>query len=141
MSKRLLFDTNVLIDLTISSRPQHDVAVLAFSGIFQGRHHAYALASSLKDVYYICHRHYGSESLARTIVTRLRSAFELIDLTDTLVDTALESDEADFEDGLVRAAAEYVGCSAIVSRDKGAYEHSTCSRLDPIEVEGFLRSE
>lgn len=131
---RLLFDTNALIDLVVSSRPQHEPVKKLLKAIVQNGDMPIILAASLKDVYYICCRHYGDEATARTAIRKMQAAFETINLSTTLIDTALNSDEPDFEDGLIRAAAESSGCAYIVSRDVKAFRSSSCKRLSPIEA-------
>lgn len=128
------FDTNALIDLVIPDRPQHvacrglvDLIDVTDSDIL-------ALTSNLKDVYYIFNRHYGDEAAARKVITFLCKMCVLVSLDDSLVELALACDEPDFEDGLVRCAAEQCGCEFIISRDEKAFAHSSCRRLSPAEA-------
>lgn len=80
----------------------------------------------LKDVYYVLRRLYASEPLARQVVGRLVAGpLTAVDLKASYTKTALESDESDFEDGLVRAAAEAEGVFAIITRDGQPFEGST----------------
>ena len=128
---RFFFDTNVLLDLVIPARPQHTFAAELFREIAvrsDGR--ALLLASSLKDVYYIFNRHYGDEQTARKVISQMRVSFEVSELTLRVVDDALHSDEPDYEDALVRAAAEIAGCNYIISRDEKAFRASCCQRVD-----------
>ncbi len=60
--------------------------------------------------------------------------FDLVDLTGLLVYSALDSNEADYEDGLIRAAAEALQVDAIVSYDKKAFKGSCIPRKTAAEV-------
>mgnify|MGYP004565706007 FL=1 len=136
---RFFLDTNVLLDLVIPARPQHTFAAGFFREIAarsDGR--ALLLASSLKDVYYIFNRHYGDEQTARKVISRMRASFEVSELTLRVVDDALHSDEPDYEDALVRAAAEIAGCNYIVSRDEKAFRASCCQRVDAQQALALL---
>ncbi|WP_418243533.1 type II toxin-antitoxin system VapC family toxin [Ellagibacter isourolithinifaciens] len=138
MSK-FFFDTNVLLDLVIPARPQHGFAAELFREIaarVDGR--ALLLASSLKDVYYIFNRHYGDEQTARKVISQMRASFEVVELTLCVVDDALCSNEPDYEDALVRAAAENVRCDYIVSRDEKAFRASCCKRVDARQALALL---
>lgn len=42
-----------------------------------------------------------------------------------------QSNEPDFEDGLIRACAEHVGVDYIISRDEAAFAKSPIKRLSP----------
>lgn len=131
---RVFFDTNALIDYVVASRPQHESVKKLIAAIAKNGDMPIILAASLKDVYYICCRHYGDEATARKAIRGLRAAFEVLNLSTKLIDMALDSDEPDFEDGLIRAAAESSGCSYIISRDVKAFRSSNCKRLSPIEA-------
>lgn len=134
MSK-LLFDTNVFIDLVSRERPAHDDAVnLIHMALSQPEHSVCALASSLKDVYYIYHRHYGSEPMARQIVNDLRETLTIVELTLAVLDRARNSDEPDLEDGLIRAAAELADADIIVTRDEKAFVNSPLLALAPADA-------
>lgn len=131
---RILFDTNAVIDLVSSNRPQHDAAAELLRRATSAGDSVMVFASSLKDAYYVLCRHYADEATARELVYRVRCALDVVDLTAAVVDAAFASDEPDFEDGLVRAAAEMAGCSVIVSRDVKAFRTSICERLSPVEA-------
>ena len=133
---RVMFDTNVLIDLVSSSRPAHGrtvaaVVALLGSGDFEGC----VLSSALKDVYYVYCRHYGDEPSARRAIRELRRMFALVTLTPSIVDAALDSDEPDFEDGLVRAAAELTDCDFLLTRDAPGF---LSAGFEKVDADGLL---
>lgn len=128
----LLIDTNVLIDFCDKDRPCHDDAVqLVHAAAKRGDVDLVVLVSSLKDLYYILCRRLQDERLARQATeVASRSVFTVTDLLASYAPLALLSNEPDFEDGLVRAAAEELGAEAIVSRDERAFVQSRVPRLD-----------
>ena len=126
----LFLDTNILIDLVARSRPAHeDAARLVAAALAQGWT-LHASVASFKDVYFVYERHHGTEAQARQAIKLLRRIAEPVALDAGMLDDALESDEPDLEDGMVRAAAEALGDTAIVSRDSAAFAGSTIPRLD-----------
>lgn len=133
---RVMVDTNALIDLVSSSRPAHGrtvaaVVALLGSGDFEGC----VLSSALKDVYYVYCRHYGDEPSARRVIRELRRMFALVNLTPSIVDAALDSDEPDFEDGLVRAAAELTDCDFLLTRDAPGF---LSAGFEKVDADGLL---
>lgn len=126
----MLLDTNVLVDLASSQRPMHDLTLTAVRQALVAGVELRCLASSLKDVYCICHRHYRSEPTARGYVRHLAAVLPVLDLTSQMVDMALLSNEPDFEDGLIRAAAEASGCTHILTRDAGGFLSSRVTKID-----------
>lgn len=126
---KLLLDTNFLIDAFVDSRPQHEEAQQVLRLCSRGNADCYVLISSLKDAYYLFCRHYRDESSSHKLIRYMLDCFTTIDLTFSIAQAALSSDEPDFEDGLVRSAAESVGCDFIVSRDSSAFAASGAKRI------------
>lgn len=134
---RLLLDTNILIDLVSSDRPQHaSAAALVRTALASGSELA-ALASSLKDVYYIFASRYGAEGAARESIRNIRAMMTIVDLTLGMVDRAFDDGEPDFEDGLIREAAEAIGADILVTRDAKGFRGMSIRVLD---AEGALRA-
>ena len=133
---RVMVDTNALIDLVSSSRPAHGRTVAAVDALLgSGDFEGCVLSSALKDVYYVYCRHYGDEPSARRAIRELRRMFALVNLTPSIVDAALDSDEPDFEDGLVRAAAELTDCDFLLTRDAPGF---LSAGFEKVDADGLL---
>ena len=89
-------------------------------------------ALSLKDVYYVLTK-YADEAAARQFIGALMELFEIVAVDSAICRRALESDEKDFEDGLVRACAEALPADFIISRDERAFARSSVKRLSAQE--------
>ena len=119
---RLLLDTNVLLDALIAERPQSAEACRVLEICNGGGDLGLACSLSLKDVYYVLEHHFGRE-LARSSVESLGDLLAVVPVGAEEYDCALRDDEPDFEDGLVRAAAELNGVDFILTRDVKAFAH------------------
>ena len=128
MNKSLLLDTNYLIDLMLAERPERTAALALFDEIADGTIEAHAAATSFKDVYYIG-RKYTAESEARRFISSCLTFIQVAPVDSDVVTHALASDEPDFEDGIVRACAERMGASYIISRDEAAFVRGPIKRL------------
>lgn len=139
----LLFDANALIYSACTSSPFHDEVRQLQCAIAKSRGRAHALASSLNEVYYVLHRHYTNEADARSAIRDIAETFDLVDLTGLLVFEAIDSDEPDYEDGLIRVAAEELQLDAIISYDKAAFRSSFIPKMTASEAckEFFRDSE
>ena len=102
-------------------------------------HSLYVLSSTLNEVYYALHAHYMGEAQARKAIASIAAVFDLVDLNVNLVNASIESDEPDYEDGLVRAAAEALQVDAIVSYDRRAFKRSFIPRITAVEAEEAIR--
>ncbi len=138
--RRVLLDTNVLLDYLDARRSEHETARSLVRAILLHGGSPVAPASSYKDVYYILRRSLGSESDARALVKGLVECIPItpIDLRGTDLAPAAASNEPDFEDGLVRRLAERERLTAIVTRDASAFRSSFVPVFDPREFLGLL---
>ena len=123
---RYLVDTNVLIDLAIETRPSHESAMDMLSLAQRRTDIEFVIfMPCIKDVYYVIHRHYKDEQTARGLAHGLCSMFEGVGMDRELTELAFACDEPDFEDGLIRVAAEISGCKGIISRAVEAFTNAT----------------
>lgn len=130
----LLFDANALIYSACTSSSPHDEVRQLQCALAKSRGRAHALASSLNEVYYVLHRHYMNEADARSAIRDIAETFDLVDLTGLFVFESIDSDEPDYEDGLIRAVAEELQVDAIISYDKAAFKQSPIPKMTALEA-------
>lgn len=122
-SRRVLFDTNAIMDAADDSRPGSDKACQALRYCNGGGDRGLVTAESLKDAYYSFRKAYG-EPWARNAIKTLLDLLVILPLGGEATLVAVDSDEPDFEDGLVRAAAELNDVDFILTHDKAAFRNS-----------------
>ena len=122
-SRRLLFDTNVLLDAMVEGRPQSKEAWAVIRRCNGGGDMGIATCGSLKDVYYILSRG-GNEPKARETIEKLRELLVIAPLGAEECELSLGCGEPDFEDGLIRACAELNDVDVILTRDASAFKRS-----------------
>lgn len=127
-----LLDINVLLDIAIAHRPGADAAQALFDSVADGGVMAFVFPGSLKDFYFITRRDLH-EDTRRAWVALFLDTFLLASFDRKTCEAALGSDEPDFEDGLIRAAAEHEGCTHIITRDLRAFAHSSVASMTPEE--------
>ncbi|EOS53790.1 PIN domain-containing protein [Adlercreutzia caecimuris] len=132
MNRKLLLDTNILLDAAMEERPEWASASLLMDEFLYEGVTGYVSALSLKDIYYILTK-YADEVAARQYILALMDLFEVIPVDGALCRIAALSNEPDFEDGVVRACAEGVPVSFIISRDASAFANSPIRRLSARE--------
>lgn len=127
-------DANALVYWVYPGSPFHEEVSRFLDEALQGTSSVYALSSSLNEIYYALHSHYMSEEDARASIRDIAEVLDLVDLTGTFVFNALDSDEPDYEDGLVRAAAEALQVTALVTYDKKAFGKSKIPSMTAAEA-------
>lgn len=137
----LLFDTNALIYWTLPESPfNSEVSALIEHAIVESDK-TYALSSTLNEAYYVLCSQYLNEKDARESIRDIAETFDLVDLTGIMVFDAIDSDEPDYEDGLVRATAESLQVDAIISYDKKAFTKSHITKMTALEALDFYANE
>lgn len=127
--KSFLFDTNALVYWVNPSAESNPEIKELINKALESSAVIYAVTSSLSDVYYILHSQYTTEEVARNSVQFIAETFDLVDLTGIFVFEAIDSNEPDYEDGLIRAIAEAIEADAIISYDKKAFRNSFIPRM------------
>lgn len=128
MRRTALVDTNILLDAMMPERPEWEYASMLLDEILYGNLEGHVAATSLKDAYFIMGRYAGEET-ARDFVKAAPDAFTVVEVDEALCRVAANSDEPDFEDGIIRACAERAGVDFIISRDEKAFARSSVKRL------------
>ena len=138
MSSKVLLDTNVMLDLALARPEGFDAAATIAEAVAYEEVVAYVCATSLKDLYYILSKAMGEKD-ARTYIKAVMDDFIICSVDYALCRQAADSDEPDFEDGLVRACAENARVDFIVTRDVTAFARSKVRSIArQIMWRGFL---
>lgn len=124
MGHRVLFDTNTLIDAVNSTRAHSEAACRALEYCNGGGDMGIVSPSSLNDAYYVLRKQYG-EPWARKAIKLLLDLLVVLPFGPEECIISADSDEPDFEDGMIRAAAELNDVDFILTRDGKAFNHST----------------
>lgn len=128
MNKKLLLDTNYLLDAAIRERPGWIAANLLLDEIAYGNAIGYVSTLSLKDTYYVLTK-YAGEAAAREYIHAVLTAFTVIGVDGNTCRLSAELNEPDFEDGIIRICAESTPVDFIISRDEAAFLKSPIKRL------------
>ena len=113
---KILLDTNVILDSLASRKPYAKQADDIFNLIAKNRIEGYLNTSSVTDIYYILRKTLGDVA-SRNEIRKILSILQVIEVTKTDCQIALDSLIADFEDALVVVCADKVGLDYIVTRD------------------------
>lgn len=131
IDRRLLLDTNFLLDALVEGRPQSQEAWKVLGCCNGGGDMGLAASGSLKDVYYVLARG-GREAKAREAISLL--TYLLVSPVGAEeCGLALHVGELDFENGLVWACAELNDVDFILARDAHAFKRSRVRAVTCVE--------
>ncbi len=114
---KILFDTNIVLDVLMDRLPHSDVAVELFSKVEDGTIIGYLCGTTITTVFYLAAKSVGAPR-AQEEIKKLLSLFEVAPVNRHVLESALALDFNDFEDAVIHEAACHIGADAIVTRNQ-----------------------
>ncbi len=137
MSRRVLYDTNVLLDVILLRAPHVAASAaavdLAGAGIVEG----FVAGHAVTTIAYLIQRERG-QAIAKIALVQLLSRIHVAPTTDSAIRLALAMDLNDFEDAVTVASAQEAGCELIVTRN---LQHFRSAPLKAVLPEALVVSE
>ena len=130
---RVLFDTDVVLDLLFDRQPFSTPAADLFSRVERGEIHGYLCATTVTTVHYLAAKVVGTRR-ARIEVRRLLTLFEVAPVNRPVLEAALTGAFTDFEDAVIHEAARHVDAQAIVTRNTRNFKRSVIPIHAPSEL-------
>jgi predicted nucleic acid-binding protein len=130
--KRVLLDTNVILDIALMREPHYASAVAIFERIDAKRLEASMTASSVTDIYYIAKKEKGHAD-AIGFVRGLIRVIHVLGVDREIIEMALDSEMKDFEDAVQASAASVQGISMVITRNTDDFATSGLDVLTPKE--------
>ena len=130
---RVLFDTNVVLDLLLDHDPFADAAESLIARVESGDLDGYIGATTVTTIHYL-----ASQALGRTRSRRhlemLLDLFAIAPIDESVLRSALSSRFNDYEDAVLHAAAAAVHAECIVTRNVKDFRRSVLKIYSPDEL-------
>lgn len=127
---RLLFDTNIVLDVLLQREPWVKPAKSLWEASDRGDLRGYLAVCTLTDIFYVARRLTGL-SMARQSVEVCLAAFEICPADRSSLELALTFPGNDFEDNLQLAVAQQAALDGIVTRNPDDFADSSVPVLTP----------
>ena len=133
--KRIFIDSDVILDALLKRPPfqLHASNILALT--YEKKIAAATSSVALVNVYYFLNKSDKTNALA--LLKRLKTIISVIGVGEEVIDNAIDSNFADFEDAVQFYAAKSIGAEAIITRNIKDYKNSTIPVFTPPQ---FLKS-
>jgi predicted nucleic acid-binding protein len=134
--KKVLFDTNIILDIALKRTPFFQDANDLFILIDQKKITAYITATTITDIYFIAKKERGHEEA----ISFLENLLELVDVVGVdkeVIFHALSLKIIDFEDAIQISASELNRIDTIITRNKSDFRNTSLEVLTPKD---FLKS-
>jgi predicted nucleic acid-binding protein len=137
---RILFDTNIVLDVLLDREPFSSAAAKLFSKVESGEISGYVCATTITTIHYLARKVIGADSAIEEI-NKLLKLFEVAPVNRAVLDSALSSDFQDFEDAVLHESATYREAQGIVTRDLAGFKGSKINVYSPEELLLLLESK
>jgi predicted nucleic acid-binding protein len=138
VKKRLLIDTNVVLDVLMDRQPHVIASAAVFAAIETGSAEGVLAAHAITTIHYLISRQLNQRDARQTLATLLK-LFAIAPIDGNVLQQALRSSGADFEDSVTAAAAQASGCHLIVTRDPKGFRGAALPALTPAQALALLR--
>ncbi len=134
---KVLFDTNVVLDLLLEREPfVHPVASL-FSMVERGDLTGCLCATIITTLNYLASKAVGRKK-AQIEIQKLLTLFEIAPVNRSVLHAALLSGFSDYEDGVIHEAACFIEADGIITRDFKGFKKSRIQIYSPAELISHL---
>lgn len=135
--KKILIDTDVLLDFLFDRKPFSDNASQLLSKCERGELKGYVTAIMLSNVYYLLRKTASHQKVIDSL-KMLMNFLEVSKINKNIVLEALNSDFKDFEDALQNYSAQQEkGLNLIITRNIKDYKNSRLAVMTP---EDYLKT-
>jgi predicted nucleic acid-binding protein len=136
--KRVLFDTNVVLDVLLDRQPYVEASAAAWAAVETGVAEGMLAAHAVTTIHYLVRKERGNAK-ARRIVSAILRVFGVAAVDAAVLQEALELPWPDFEDAVTAAAARAAGCE--LTRDPKGFRGSPVRSLTPEAATPLLARE
>ena len=136
---KILFDTNVVLDLLLDRQPFAVPAAELLSKAEAGIISGYLCATTVTTIHYLARKVIGARKAKRQ-VRMLLSIFEIASVNRAVLEGALEGKFRDFEDAVLHEAARLVDADVIVTRNVEDFKESALPVYSCEEMLSLLKA-
>ena len=136
---KVLFDTNILLDVLMDREPFSEPAAELLSRAERREILGCACATSFTTVFYLAHKAVGRPD-ARGQVESLLSILDVTPVNRSVLESAIRSPVSDFEDAVIVESARSVRVRAILTRNEKDFAKSSVPVHSPKSLLALLGS-
>ena len=134
---RVLFDTNVLLDVLLDRQPHAEASAAIWVAVETGIAEGVLAAHAVTTIHYLVRKEKGVAG-ARRVVSAILRVLGVATVDHGVIQEALQLPSADFEDAVTAAAARHAGCDYIATRDPKGFRGSPVRALTPEALKPLL---
>jgi predicted nucleic acid-binding protein len=134
---KVLFDTNVVLDLLLNRNEFVDDASALISKVDNNEIDGFLCATTITTVHYLLEKSLNTAQAAKHIKTLL-NIFDIAPVSTKILEQALNLKFTDYEDSVLHEAGLGVGVDSIVTRDYSGFKNAKIPVYAPKELLAIL---
>ena len=134
---KLFVDTDVILDLLAQRLPHFHFSAVLFTFAEMKKLELFTTPMIFANTFYILRKQLGNEE-AKNALRKLRVLVHIVDSSEAVVDKALNSDFADFEDAIQYFSAKKINANYIVTNNGKDFDFSKISIVTPFQLLNFV---
>ncbi|KAA3658741.1 MAG: PIN domain-containing protein [Calditrichaeota bacterium] len=136
---KILFDTNVILDVMLLRKPFYNAAVLLLAEVERNNIDGYICSTTVTTIYYLVAKTKGRK-IALLQLGNLLKLFKIAVVDKTCLISALNSKITDYEDAVLHEAASQEKLDAIVTRNIKDFKQAQLTIYSPEELSKILKT-
>ncbi len=136
---KVLFDTNIILDVLLDRKPFADHASFLMSKVEQSEINGFLCATTVTTIHYLLSKHLDNKQ-ALVSINSIMALFEVASVNRVVIESALKSKFTDFEDSVLHESARHAGVEYIITRNIKDFKKSKIPVFTPTEFLSMLES-
>lgn len=136
---RVLFDTNVILDILLARQPFVTDATQLFGMAERKEIDGFLCATTVTTIYYLLSKA-ASDSVSRSSIRSLLTFLDVAPVNRSILQAALALPFNDYEDAVLHESARQAGINAIVTRNGQDFRQAILSVYAPAALLAALKA-
>ena len=136
---KVLFDTNIVLDVLLDRKPFSEPASHLMSKVERSEINGLLCATTVTTIHYLLSKNLNKEK-AISSISSIMALFEIASVNRLVIENALKSKFTDFEDSVLHESARHAGAEYIVTRNIKDFKNTKIPAFAPIEFLSMLES-
>ncbi len=136
---KVLFDTNIILDVLLDRKPFCEHASYLLSKVERSEINGFLCATTVTTIHYLLSKYLQKEKAIESIHS-IMALFEIASVNRVVIENALKSKFTDFEDSVLHESARHAGVEYIITRNIKDFKKSKIPVFAPIEFLSMLES-
>ncbi|WP_456325484.1 PIN domain-containing protein [Desulfonauticus submarinus] len=136
---KILFDTNIILDVLLDRKPFVHYACYLLSKVERSEIMAFVCATTITTIHYLLKKTLGSDQVYIHI-NSLLSLFAIAPVNRLVLEKTLKSKFNDFEDAVIHESAIHCGAQYIITRNIKDFKNSKLPVFEPQEFINIIKS-